>query len=115
MLFGCDNFANSSERLCLATDAAHFRSKLSKVIGADGPVGSGVGVGVGCGVGVGEGVGVIVGVGVGEGVGVIVGVGVGLTTIFRCQVNLLPFFLQIREPEVELTLAHLAPNLATAP
>jgi hypothetical protein len=56
-----------------------------------------------------------VGVALGEGVGVIVGVGVGLATIFRCQVSLLPFFLQMREPEVELTLAHLAPNLATAP
>jgi hypothetical protein len=64
-----------------------------------------VGVGVGVGVALGEGVGVIVGV----------GVGVGLATIFRCQVSLLPFFLQMREPEVELTLAHLAPNLATAP
>ena len=70
-------------------------SKLSKVIGDDGAVGSGVGVGVG--------------------VGEAVGAGVGLGVTLFCQVSLFPVFLQTREPEIEFTLVHLAPNLAVAP
>ena len=74
-------------------------------MGDDGPVGSGAGVGE------------IVGVdcALGEGVGEIAGCGVGLATTFRCHVSLFPDFLQMREPDVELILAHLAPNLAAAP
>ena len=70
-------------------------------MGDDGPVGSGFGVGVDVALGIGA--------------GVIVGFGVGLATTFCRQVSLFPDFLQIKEPEVEFTFAHLAPNLATAP
>ncbi len=78
-------------------------SKLSKVIGDDGAVGSGVGVGVG--------ETVAAGVGVGEAVGAEVGLAV---TLF-CQVSLVPVFLHTRKPEIEFNLVHLAPNLAEAP
>ena len=70
-------------------------------MGDDGPVGSGVGIGVGVALGVGA--------------AVIVGFGAGLATTFCRQLSLFPDILQIREPEVEFTFAHLAPNLATAP
>jgi len=78
-------------------------SKLSKVIGDDGAVGSGVGVGVG----------ETVAAGVGEGEAV--GAEVGLAVTLFCQVSLFPVFLQTREPEIEFILVHLAPNLAEAP
>ena len=55
------------------------------------------------------------GVRVGVGVGEEVGVGIGLATTFCCQISLPLLFLQTREPEVELILVHLAPNLAVAP
>ena len=101
---GCANLANSSARFCDAIDAVHFVSKLSKVIGEDGAVGSGVGVGVG----------EIVAAGVGVGVGKAVGAEVGLAVTLFCQVTLFPVFLQTREPEIEFILVHLAPNLAEA-
>jgi hypothetical protein len=82
-------------------------SKLSKVTGEDGAVGSGVGVGVG--------EIVAAGVGVGIGVGEAVGAEVGLAVTLFCQVSLFPVFLQTREPEIEFILVHLAPNLAEAP
>ena len=90
---GCANLANSFARFCRAIDAVHFVSKLSKVIGEDGAVGSGVG----------------------GGVGEAVGAGVGLAVTLFCQVSLLPVFLQTSEPEIEFCLLHLAPNLAEAP
>ena len=76
----------------------HFKSKLSNVIGADGPVGSGVGVGVAAGVGFGDSV----------------GVGFGFAIGFLCQTSLPLTFLQIRVPEVEFNVVHLEPNLAFA-
>ena len=94
-------------RFCRAIEAVHLASKLSKVIGDDGAVGSGVGVGVG--------EIFAAGVGVGDGRGETVGAGVGLGVTLFCQVSLFPVFLQTREPEIEFTLVHLAPNLAVAP
>jgi hypothetical protein len=67
---------------------------------------------VGVGVGVGEAVGVGVGVAVGVGEAVAVGVGAGFAIAFFCQINLLPTFLQMRDPEVVLTFEHFTPNLA---
>jgi hypothetical protein len=78
----------------------HFKSKLSKVIGEDGPVGSGVGVGFGVGVGV--------AIGLGE------GAGVTFAITFLCHKSLLPTFLQIKVPDVEFTFVHLAPTLGVA-
>ena len=86
----------------------HFKSKLSKVIGEDGPVGSGVGVGVEVGVGVGVCVGVGIAIGVGE------GAGVAFTTTFFCHRSLPPTFLQISVPEVEISFVHLAPTFGVA-
>ena len=78
----------------------HFKSKLSKAIGEDGPVGSGVGVGFGVGVGV--------AIGLGE------GAGVTFAITFFCHKSLLPTFLQIKVPDVEFTFVHLAPTLGVA-
>ena len=80
-------------------------SKLSKVIGDEGAVGSGVGVGDI----------VAAGVGMGDGAGETVGAGVGLGVTLFCQVSLFPVFLQTREPEIEFILVHFDPNFATAP
>ena len=80
----------------------HFKSKLSKVIGEDGPVGSGVGVGVGIGVGVG------VAIGVGE------GAGAAFTATLFCHASLLPTFLQINVPDTEFSFVHLAPTFGVA-
>ena len=96
-----------------ATEAVHFVSKLSKVIGDDGAVGSGVGVDVEVGVGDADGVGV--GETSGEGNGEAEGAGVGFALDFFCQTSLLPTFLQTREPDVEFTFAHFDPNLGAAP
>jgi hypothetical protein len=96
-----------------ATEAVHFVSKLSKVIGDDGAVGSGVGIGVEVGVGDADGVGV--GETFGEGNGEAEGAGVGFAVDFFCQTSLLPTFLQTREPDVEFTFAHFDPNLGAAP
>ena len=96
-----------------ATEAVHFVSKLSKVIGDDGAVGSGVGVDVEVGVGDADGVGV--GETFGEGNGEAEGAGAGFAVDFFCQTSLLPTFLQTREPDVEFTFAHFDPNLGAAP
>ena len=92
-------------RFCLAIEAVHLLSKLSKVIGDEGAVGSGVGVGDI----------VAAGVGVGDGAGEAVGAGVGLAVTLFCQVSLFPVFLQTREPEIEFILVHFDPNFANAP
>ena len=76
----------------------HFKSKLSKVIGEDGPVGSGVGVGVGEGLET----------ELGEGAGVV------FATTFFCHRSLLPTFLQIKVPDVEFSFVHLAPTFGVA-
>ena len=76
-------------------EAVHLVSKLSKVIGEEGAVGSGVGVGVG--------------------MGDAVGAEVGLAVTLFCQVSLFPVFLHTRVPEIEFNFVHLAPNLAEAP
>ena len=100
-------------RILRATEAVHFVCKLSKVIGDDGAVGSGVGVGVEVGVGDADGVGI--GETFGEGNGEAEGAGAGFEADFFCQTSLLPTFLQTREPDVEFTFAHLEPNLGAAP
>jgi len=94
----------------------HFKSKLSKVIGEEGPVGSGVGVGVGVGVRIGVGVGAGVGIGVGVGVAIGEGEGAGaaFTTTFFCHRSLPPTFLQISDPEAEFSFMHLAPTFGVA-
>ena len=84
----------------------HFKSKLSKVIGEEGPVGSGVGVGVGVGVRIGVGVGVAIGEGEGA--------GAAFTTTFFCHRSLPPTFLQISDPEAEFSFMHLAPTFGVA-
>ena len=83
----------------------HLASKLSKVIGDEGAVGSGFGVGEI----------VAAGVWVGDGAGEAVGAGVGLAVNLFCQVSLFPVFLQTREPEIEFILVHFDPNFTTAP
>ena len=92
-------------RFCRAIEAVHLASKLSKVIGDEGAVGSGVGVGEI----------VAAGVGVVDGAGEAVGAGVGLAVTLFCQVSLFPVFLQTREPEIEFILVHFDPNFAIAP
>ncbi len=99
--FGCPNFKYSLARSCRAITVVHFGSKLSKVIGEDGAVGSGVGVGVADGIGVGN----------AEGVGVAFGFAIGRF----CHTSFCPTFLQIKEPEMELSFGHFAPTFAVAP
>ena len=77
------------------------------MIGEDGAVGSGVGVRDI------EGVGVADGTGVGDEEGV--GVAFGFAIVRFCHTSFCPTFLQIKEPEMELSLGHFAPTFAVAP
>ncbi len=71
------------------------------MIGEDGAVGSGVGVGVADGGGVGDAEGV--------------GVAFGFAIARFCHTSFCPTFLQIKEPEMELSFGHFAPTFAVAP
>ena len=77
------------------------------MIGEDGAVGSGVGVRDI------EGVGVADGTGVGDEEGV--GVAFGFAIVRFCHTSFCPTFLQIKEPEMELSFGHFAPTFAVAP